>query len=166
MPTDTSNTADTSTWTSLIGNPNSGAPHTIYKWFNTAAFAAPPPFTFGNEGRDVIEGPGLNNWDLSLFKIFRIDERKQFQFRTEFFQRVQSRPVPIARRDVRHGCIRPDHRDFESSYGRRGGANWADHRFLYQLAKRLMAQQRARTNDRVVAHLGPEPQSRWAFTSA
>jgi len=85
MPTDTSNTADTSTWTNLIGNPNSGAPHTIYKWFNTSAFAAPAPFTFGNEGRDVIEGPGVNNWDLSVFKIFRIDEKKQLQFRTEFF---------------------------------------------------------------------------------
>jgi hypothetical protein len=85
MATDVSNTADTSTWTNLVGNPNSGGARSIYQWFNTAAFAAAAPFTFGNEGRDVIIGPGVNNWDISLFKIFRLDEKKQFQFRTEFF---------------------------------------------------------------------------------
>jgi hypothetical protein len=61
MPSDVSNTADTSTWANLVGNPNSGGNRSIYQWFNTTAFASPAPFTFGNEGRNVVIGPGLNN---------------------------------------------------------------------------------------------------------
>ena len=51
----------------------------------TAAFVSPAPFTFGNEGRNVVNGPGLNNEDLSIFKAFHVDEKRQLQFRTEFF---------------------------------------------------------------------------------
>ena len=48
----------------------------------------PPIYTFGNEGRNVVVGPGVNNWDLALFKGFRFDEKRQLQFRTEFFNAV------------------------------------------------------------------------------
>jgi hypothetical protein len=73
----------------LIGNPNSG-PKNATAWFNTAAFAVPAPLTWGTEGRDVVWGPGRNNWNISLFKVFRIPmgashEAGQLQFRGEFF---------------------------------------------------------------------------------
>jgi hypothetical protein len=84
-PTDVANVADTATWPNAIGNPNSVGNRSIYHFFNTAAFIAPPIYTFGNEGRNVIVGPGVNNWDLALFKAFRFDEKRQLQFRTEFF---------------------------------------------------------------------------------
>jgi hypothetical protein len=36
-------------------------------------------------GRGVVRGPGINNWDLAVFKNFRFSERTNLQFRTEFF---------------------------------------------------------------------------------
>jgi hypothetical protein len=38
------------------------------KNLNTAAFALPPQGTWGNEPSDLFRGPGINNWDVSLFK--------------------------------------------------------------------------------------------------
>jgi hypothetical protein len=42
-------------------------------------------FTYGNFGRNVLYGPGLYNVDFSAFKNFRIRERAAVQFRSEFF---------------------------------------------------------------------------------
>jgi hypothetical protein len=40
---------------------------------------------FGNEGRNVVRGPGIEDVDLSLFKHFNIDETRRVQFRAECF---------------------------------------------------------------------------------
>jgi hypothetical protein len=40
---------------------------------------------FGNEGRNVARGPGIENVDLSFFKYFKIDEARRMQFRAECF---------------------------------------------------------------------------------
>jgi hypothetical protein len=40
---------------------------------------------FGNEGRNVVRGPGIANVDLSLFKNFAIGESRRIQFRAECF---------------------------------------------------------------------------------
>jgi hypothetical protein len=61
----------------ILGNPK--------RWFNTAAFQLPAAGTYGNAGRDIIEGPGLLEFDSSLFKTFRIREKANVQFRAEFF---------------------------------------------------------------------------------
>ncbi len=55
------------------------------RWFNTAAFAAPPAYTFGNVGRNSIYGPGLQTLDLAIVRDFNLTERTKFQFRGEFF---------------------------------------------------------------------------------
>jgi len=74
----------------LIGNPNSG-PRTPQQWFNVSAFqrVAPDPQgrfqVFGNEGRNVVAGPGYVNWDCSVFKNIRLAESKELQFRGELF---------------------------------------------------------------------------------
>jgi hypothetical protein len=73
----------------LIGNPNTG-PKNATAWFSTSAFAVPAPLSFGTEGRNVVWGPGRNNWNISAFKVFRIPmgashEAGQLQFRAEFF---------------------------------------------------------------------------------
>ncbi|MGH9660447.1 MAG: hypothetical protein ACRD96_17995, partial [Bryobacteraceae bacterium] len=39
----------------------------------------------GNAGRNSLQQPGLNNWDLGVFKNFRITERYAAQFRWETF---------------------------------------------------------------------------------
>ena len=55
----------------------------IERWFNTAAFAAPAQFTFGNAGRTNGVGPGAIIMDLSVLKDFNFTERKRLQFRCE-----------------------------------------------------------------------------------
>jgi hypothetical protein len=54
-------------------------------WFNTAAYAAPPPYTFGNVGRNTAHADWPRNLDLSLFRVFPITESKRLEFRAEFF---------------------------------------------------------------------------------
>src|SRR5580658_8514560 len=74
----------------LVGNPNSG-PRTPQEWFNVGAFQQlqPDPLgrfeVFGDEGRNVVQGPGYVNWDASAFKNIRLTESKQLQFRGELF---------------------------------------------------------------------------------
>ena len=60
-------------------------PRTIEEWFNREAFARPASGTFGNMGRNSIIGPGVDKWDLALFKNFQVTERWKLQFRGEFF---------------------------------------------------------------------------------
>ncbi len=54
-------------------------------WFDATAFLLPVAGTYGNVGRNVIEGPGLKSVDLSLVKATRITEKWSLQFRAEFF---------------------------------------------------------------------------------
>jgi hypothetical protein len=44
-----------------------------------------PMFSYGNMGRNVLRGPGINNWDVSLMKDFRLTESKYLQFQSNFF---------------------------------------------------------------------------------
>ena len=69
----------------LVGNPNSIQHRTPAKWFNTAAYAAPPLYTFGTTPRNSLRGPGYWNLDGSLFRLFPIGEHRQFEFRAEAF---------------------------------------------------------------------------------
>jgi hypothetical protein len=59
--------------------------HTASAWFNTAAFATPGAFTFGNVGRNSLYGPGSQTLDLGIVRDFAISEKATFQFRGEFF---------------------------------------------------------------------------------
>ena len=73
----------------LISNPNAEQPHTPNQWVSRAAFLQLNQQTqagqFGNEGRNAVRGPGIENVDLSFFKYFRIDEARRVQFRAECF---------------------------------------------------------------------------------
>ncbi|HKW18884.1 MAG TPA: carboxypeptidase regulatory-like domain-containing protein [Terriglobales bacterium] len=44
-----------------------------------------PLFTFGNMRRNFLRGPGINNWDLSLLKDFKLTESKSLEFQANFF---------------------------------------------------------------------------------
>jgi len=69
----------------VVGNPN-GTHCLPGTFFNTCAFVDNAiPFTFGDAGRNSVLGPGLQDWDFSIFKTFPISESKHFEFRTEFF---------------------------------------------------------------------------------
>jgi Carboxypeptidase regulatory-like domain/TonB dependent receptor len=78
-------------YANCIGNPYAGAT-TNPKLFTTtgfiinpAAFSQPGPGQFGTCAPYQFYGPGIQTWDLSLFKQFKFTERYQLQFRTEFF---------------------------------------------------------------------------------
>jgi hypothetical protein len=66
------------------GDPNLPNPN-ISEWFNTAAFAPPAPFTFGDSGRNSLRANWFKNLDLSLFKDFPFNEKRSLQFRAEAF---------------------------------------------------------------------------------
>lgn len=68
----------------LVGDPYEGESQER-RFFNTAAFAVPAAGTFGNLGRWAINGPGMNNWDVSLQKIFAFGERYRLEFRGEVY---------------------------------------------------------------------------------
>jgi hypothetical protein len=58
----------------------------VSAWFNTAAFATPPAYTFGNARRTFtgVRGPGLQNLDSSLIKDSQF-EKVNVELRAEFF---------------------------------------------------------------------------------
>ena len=68
----------------LVGSPELSHPTTA-QWFNTAAFAFSAPGTFGNAGRNILDGPGYQTVNLSLMKNTALSERITLQFRAEAF---------------------------------------------------------------------------------
>lgn len=68
----------------LVGDPALSNP-TPDHWFNTAAFAVPPSGTFGNAGRNIVEGPGYQNVSLALIKDVRLTGAASLQVRGEVF---------------------------------------------------------------------------------
>lgn len=63
-------------------------PETGNFWFNPANLDCQnvPLFTYGDMGRNALRGPGINNWDMSVDKSFKLwSESKSLEFRAEFF---------------------------------------------------------------------------------
>jgi hypothetical protein len=87
----------------LVSNPNVG-PHTPNQWVNPGAFQRLNPETqagqFGNEGRNVVRGPGIANIDLSLFKNFAFGEGKRIQFRAECFNIANHANFALPQNDI------------------------------------------------------------------
>jgi hypothetical protein len=78
----------------LIANPNWPVNRRDpSRWFSTEAFRTPPIFfdalgAFsmpGNEGRNVITGPDVKDWDASLERHARLNERTSLVLRADFF---------------------------------------------------------------------------------
>jgi len=84
----------------LTGNGRRGVD---FPWFATAAFMDTPgcvnstprvcapdrhgfiPFRPGNSGRNILDGPGTQNFNMSLLKNFRLGEGRRIQVRWETF---------------------------------------------------------------------------------
>jgi hypothetical protein len=54
-------------------------------WFDTNAFPVPTGYTFGNAGKNILEGPGGATADISVRKVFALTERTNLEFRAESF---------------------------------------------------------------------------------
>jgi hypothetical protein len=68
----------------IVGDIHAGGGE-LTRWFNTAAFAQPALGSFGNSGRSILRGPGINNLDLAFFKNFDLPRGTRLQFRLESF---------------------------------------------------------------------------------
>jgi hypothetical protein len=64
----------------LNHNPRNGQPY-----FNTSLFSLPPLGSIGNSGRRLFSGPGIDNYDLTLRKSFKLGESKSLDLRLEAF---------------------------------------------------------------------------------
>ncbi len=58
---------------------------TINNWIPRAAFVDAPQFTYGNEGRGIIDSPGLVLFDFSIIRQFKIRETKMVALHADFF---------------------------------------------------------------------------------
>ncbi len=85
---DTANAGAGSVFADLVGDNHGNLPgdqRTIDRWFDTSAFAAPAPFTFGTSGRNIVIGPGAATVDLSVARDFAIAAGHRLQVRMEAF---------------------------------------------------------------------------------
>jgi hypothetical protein len=80
----------------IVGNPIlSYGGRSTSEYFNTAAIQEPPVNTVGsngqysnfvgNAGKVVFRGPGINDWDVALFKNIPLKEKISLQIRSEFY---------------------------------------------------------------------------------
>ncbi len=58
---------------------------TRVQWFNPLAFGRPADGTLGSTPKGFLRGPGINQWDISLYKNTRVGDRVTVQFRLETF---------------------------------------------------------------------------------
>jgi hypothetical protein len=68
----------------IVGNPNLPNPN-AHEWFNTAAFAIPAIYTYGDSGRNILRAPAVWNIDASLFRRFPFKETRALELRAEAF---------------------------------------------------------------------------------
>jgi hypothetical protein len=88
------NGAGTGSYPDVVASPRSALPVGIQKFtpqsigpllFNPAAFAAPQGLTFGDAGRNFLNNPHRLNFDMSIFKNFKVTEGSVLEFRAEAF---------------------------------------------------------------------------------
>ncbi len=95
-------------------------PKKVGSWFNTGSFADPvapwnggPNQGFGSAGKDAVVGPGLFNWNLSLFKtipIVREGPRFELRFETfNTFNHTQFQSIDLNSHDGNFGAITNDY---------------------------------------------------------
>ena len=63
----------------------------INGWFDTAAFKAPEEkYSFGNCGRNILVGPGRQEWNISFIKRTQVSrEGNMFELRVQLFNALQ-----------------------------------------------------------------------------
>ena len=66
---------------------------TLSAWFDTSCFTTAAlqadllagNYRYGNSGRNILSGPGLQDWDFAALKHFQLSERFKLEFRAELF---------------------------------------------------------------------------------
>jgi hypothetical protein len=73
----------------LVGDPNLSNPDPS-QWIDPSAFAFPEFGTFGDAGRNIVQGPGFYNVDVSAVKDTLLGETVTLQLRAEFFNALNT----------------------------------------------------------------------------
>jgi hypothetical protein len=82
---DSSNTGTTE-HPNRIGNGNlPSSQRTIDHWFNSSDFTTPVQYTFGDSGRNILNGPGFHNIDFGLSREINLLEHASLEIRAEAF---------------------------------------------------------------------------------
>ena len=96
-------------------------PKKVGAWFSTSSFADPvapwnggPNQGFGNAGKDAVVGPGLFNWNLSLFKGIPLTSHEGPRFELRFetfntFNHTQFQNIDLNSHDGNFGAITNDY---------------------------------------------------------
>jgi hypothetical protein len=87
------NSVGSGSYADLVGDPHGPkptfdqVPGIVYGplLYNPGAYTQPTGLTFGNSGRNSLAGPGRLNFDMGVFKRFRVTESKSLEFRAEAF---------------------------------------------------------------------------------
>ncbi|MGA9734505.1 MAG: TonB-dependent receptor [Candidatus Sulfotelmatobacter sp.] len=87
------NSVGSGSFADVVGDPHGPKP-TFYSvpgvvygplLYNPGAYTQPTGLTFGDSGRNSLMGPGRLNFDMGLFKHFKIKESMALEFRAEAF---------------------------------------------------------------------------------
>ncbi|HUG81110.1 MAG TPA: carboxypeptidase regulatory-like domain-containing protein [Bryobacterales bacterium] len=89
----------------------SGSQRSLDRWFNTDAFVLASPANqalyglglYGNSGRAILEEPGRNSLDFSIFKNFAIKEGHRFQIRWEMYNATNTPPFNTPQLNILNG---------------------------------------------------------------
>ncbi len=106
----------------VSGNPNiSAGSRSPERWFDGSVYSLPTGGRYGNAGRGTIEGPGLQNLDLSLLRKFPIMEGLGMEFRFEAFNILNHTNFRIPRNNFQSagtfGSISSSHPARELQFG-------------------------------------------------
>jgi len=70
----------------IVGDPHQGRGSSFYRYFNTDAFRqVTRPLGIGTAPVNAVRGPGINNFDFSLFKNIAPRDGMRLQLGAEFF---------------------------------------------------------------------------------
>ncbi len=84
--TDTTGSPTDNARIDVTGNPVlPKSERTFSRNFRTEVFRLPARGTIGTSAKNVIRGPGMNNWDVAIFKNWPIREALKAQFRWELY---------------------------------------------------------------------------------
>jgi hypothetical protein len=80
------------------------------QYFSVGSFAAPPTVNGlatrpGTSGRNILVGPGTKNLDLSLIKNFRVTERVNVRFGTDFFNLTNTTQLGNPSNNINNGDV-------------------------------------------------------------
>ncbi len=75
----------------MTGDPMAHTGSPLTGWFDTSVFQRPSGRgDYGNAPRNAVRKPGINNWNLALFKNFPFSGRRSFQYRLEAYNVLNS----------------------------------------------------------------------------